>query len=463
MNRDRLQLASPCPAAMQLIAIAVWLLTATACSAAEPVARGAAAGAELAFPGAQGWAARTRGGRGGRIIRVTTLAGDGPGSLRAAVSANDPRIIVFEVGGVIDLDRKTLVVESPFVSIAGQTAPSPGITLIRGGMDIKTHDVIVQHLRIRPGEAGAAKYSGWDEDSLSTQAGAVDVIVDHCSLAWGTDENLSASGPRFTGQTPEEWRAGTSHRITFSQNIIAEGLARSTHSKFEHSKGTLVHDNISEILIYGNLYAHNHERNPLFKGGVRGAIVNNFIYDPGSRIVHYNLQAAEWKGHELEVGRMTAVGNVMRAGPSTPTDIAFLMIGGIGDLELHARDNIAVDRLGRSIPALGRYTTSPARIVELDSPPLWPEGLQPLPAERVEEWVLANAGARPWDRDKHDVRILANAAEGRGEIIDSEEQVGGYLEPQESRRAFDPGQWDLDTMTPRDPAVLDSSARARGT
>ena len=99
------------------------------------------------------------------------------------------------------------------------------------------------------------------------------------------DENLSASGPRFTGKTPDDWRKAVSNRITYSNNIIAEGLSHSTHPKFEHSKGSLIHDNVNDILLIGNLYAHNYERNPLFKGGARGVVVNNLIYDPGPRAV----------------------------------------------------------------------------------------------------------------------------------------------------------------------------------
>jgi pectate lyase len=435
-------------------ALALSLGQASVAQAADPV---------LAFPGAVGWAAHTVGGRDGRIIPVTTLAGDGPGSLRAALAATEPRIIVFEVGGLIDLERRTLRIESPNVTIAGQTAPSPGITLIKGGMDIATHDVVVQHLRIRPGEAGQAKGSGWGEDSISTQTGAYDVIVDHCSLTWGTDENLSASGPRFTGQTPDDWRRGTSHRITFSFNLLAEGLADSTHAKFEHSKGSLIHDNITDILIYGNLYAHNFERSPLFKGGVHGTIVNNFIYNPGARAVHYNLQPLEWGDVPFQNGRMTVVGNVLRGGPSTPSDIAFMMLGGGGDLDYHGRDNIAVDRLGRPLPMFGRYTTSSARIIEHAEPLDWPEGLSALSAVEVENWVLKNAGARPWDRDPHDVRILADVAEGRGKIIDSETEVGGYPNVPPTRRAFDAKLWDLKTMAPRSAAALDASAKAPGT
>jgi len=191
----------------------------------------------LAFPGALGWAAHTPGGRGGQIIRVTNLNNDGPGSLREAVNTKGPRIVVFEVGGVIDLDRKTLKITEPYLTIAGQTAPSPGITLIRGGIDLGGHDVVIQHIRVRVGEAGAPKKSGWEEDAFSTIGDAHDIIVDHCSFYWATDENMSASGQRFVGDTPESWRAHTSHRVTFSNNIAAEDLAYATHFKIEHSKG----------------------------------------------------------------------------------------------------------------------------------------------------------------------------------------------------------------------------------
>ena len=442
---------------------------AIACVALPDAAEGqrqARQSAPLAFPGAVGWAATTPGGRGGRIVKVTTLANEGDGSLRAALALTEPRIIVFEVGGVIDLERQTLRITEPNVTIAGQTAPSPGITLIEGGIDVLTHDVVLQHIRVRTGEAGQPKAvdgGNWGEDAFSTQGGASDVIVDHCTFTWATDENLSASGPRFTGATPDDWRRGTSHRITFSHNIIAEGLAYSTHAKFEHSKGSLIHDNVTDILIYANLYAHDVERSPLFKGGVHGTIVNNFIYDPGTRAVHYNLQPLEWGDMPYENGRMTAVGNVLRAGPSTHADLAFLMIGGAGDLDYHGRDNVAVDRLGNPLPMFGRYTTSAARIIEHSQPLDWPAGLTALPAVEVERWVLANVGARPWDRDAHDTRLLADVTEGRGKIIDSESEVGGYPHVPPTRRAFDPELWDLATMAPRSPAALDNSAKAPGT
>jgi hypothetical protein len=273
------------------------------------------------------------------------------------------------------------------------------------------------------------------------------VIVDHCSLTWAIDENMSASGPRFTGKTPDDWRNGTSHRVTFSNNIVAEGLARASHMKGEHSKGSLIHDNVSDILIIGNLYAHNYERSPLLKGGVHATVLNNLIYDPGPRAVHYNLIPEEWSDHPYQNGQLTLIGNVLRAGPSTPSPIALFMIGGSGDIELYEEDNLAVDRVGQPLPKLGRYTTSKAAILPMSRPAL-PFGVALLPSVEVQDAVIKNAGARPWDRDPVDARIVADTIEGRGEIINNEEQVGGYPQYKETQQAFNEKDWDLSTMVP---------------
>lgn len=404
--------------------------------------------AVLAFPGALGWAATTPGGRGGAIVRVTTLAPNGPGSFVEAVRTRGPRIVVFEVGGVIDLGERTVKISEPFLTIAGQTAPAPGITLIRGGIDIATHDVVVRHIRVRPGDGKRPKRSGDDYDAISTLAGARDVIIDHCSLTWATDENLSASGPRFEGNTPDEWRERTSHRITFSSNLVAEGLADSVHVKGEHSKGSLIHDNVTQILIVGNLYAHDRERSPLFKGGARGAVVNNLIYDPGQRAIHYNLIAAEWGDHPHQEGELAVIGNVLRGGPSTVAGLPLVLVGGSGDLRLHLHDNVAVDWKGGPLPLQGSYTTAPVRVTMVSAPKV--PGLAARPAREVQDAVIGDAGARPWDRDPIDARIIANVIEGRGAIIDSQEQVGGYPATAEpTRAAFDASQWDLATMTRR--------------
>jgi len=403
----------------------------------------------VAFPGAQGWAAHTPGGRGGKILHVTTLAASGPGSFAEAIATPGPRIVVFEVGGVIDLGMRELRITEPFLTIAGQTAPQPGITFIKGGLTIATHDVVIRHLRVRPGDGNRPKWSG-DIDAITTVRGARDVIVDHCSLTWATDENLSASSTRFLGESEKDWMEAASRRITYSNNIIAEGLANATHPKGEHSKGSLIHDHVNDVLIVGNLYAHNYERNPLFKGGARGQVLNNLIYDPGQRAVHYNLIAEEWLGHAYSRGQVIARGNVMRAGISTEP-LAFFEVGGSGDLDVFLDDNQAVDRLGQPLPQQGRYTTTPIQVAAMKRAPALPLGVTLLPSAQVQDAVIANAGARPWDRDDVDRRILADTIEGRGRIIDSQEQVGGYPKPKETRQTFVPADWDLDTMEPLKP------------
>ena len=354
-----------------------------------------------------------RGGRGGAIIRVTNLDPRGPGSLRAALESKGPRIVVFEVGGVLDLGRKHLAIAHPFVTVAGQTAPSPGITIIRGSLNIKTHDVVVQHIRVRPGDAGQPKRSGWEPDGISTSGGdAYNVIVDHCSISWATDENLSASGPRTEG--PD----ATSHRITFSNCIIAEGLDNSTHKKGKHSKGSLIHDFCREIAVIGNLYAHNVRRNPYFKAHTTGVIVNNVIYDPGRAAIQLNYSAGEWRGTGLkpENCRVSIVGNVLIHGESTRSSLALVSSRGDAYLE----DNLALRRDGTPAPQ------GSGAIKQLDARPVWPEGLQPLSATGVVDHVVQHAGARPRDRDTADVRIIRNLIGRKGRVIDSQDEVGGY-------------------------------------
>jgi len=400
------------------------------------------------FPGAVGWASQTLGGRGGQILRVTNLKVDGPGSLKAAIETKGLRIIVFEVAGQIDLGKTSLQITEPYLTIAGQTAPSPGITIIKGGIDLKAHDVIIRHIRVRTGADGERRRSGWEADAISTVA-AHNVIIDHCTFMWGIDENMSASGPRFTGKNVEDWRKGTSHNITFSYNLAAEGLADSSHPKGEHSKGSLVHDNATGILFYRNIWAHNVERHPLLKGGVQAAMVNNLIYDPQKRAVHYNLMALEWAGQPYVTGELSAVGNVMRGGPSTDPNLPFLMLGGDGDLILYSKDNLAVDKYGMPLPAFGRYGETRAKLITVKRPVSWWPGLLVLPSRDVETHVLALAGARPWDRDAHDIRVLFFIAEGRGKVIDDESEVGGFGNVKPTTAPFVEADWNLDTMEPK--------------
>jgi hypothetical protein len=125
------------------------------------------------------------------------------------------------------------------------------------------------------------------------------------------------------------------------------------------------------------------------------------------------------------------------------------MIGGSGDLDLYAQDNLVVDRIGnKSIQETGRYTTAPVKINLAKTAPALPFGVTLLPSAQVQDAVIENVGATPWNRDLIDRRIVADVIEGRGEIIDSQEQVGGYPQYKEARKPFVESEWNLDTMEP---------------
>jgi pectate lyase len=393
-----------------------------------------AADAPSAWTPPPGWT-QTKGGDIGQTLVVENLSAEGPGSLAAAVAAEGSRLITFKVAGLIDLHGHSLRLRNPNITIAGETAPSPGITLTNGGVTVATHDVILRHLHVRPGAEGHALKSGWEVDGLSTAQGAYDVIVDHCTFTWATDENLSASGPRFEGATAKEWRENTSHRVTFSHCIIAEGLRNSAHGKGPHSMGSLIHDNTSDILIYGNLYLSNNARNPLFKGGARGAVVNNFIHNPGGAAFLYGLVAEEWGDHPWERGIVSVMGNVLKYGRDTGKKASFALFTGPGPCDAYFTDNLVQNADGepqsfyiRFKPAWDKPTveTDTLKILhQLERPPFEVPGLTARPASEVPAWVLADAGARPWDRDPIDKRLIEQARTGTGKIIDSETEVGG--------------------------------------
>jgi pectate lyase len=394
---------------------------------------------DFAFPGGsdiEGFGFDARGGTGGKIIRVTNLNAEGKGSLKEAIGEEGPRIVVFEVGGIIDLSTSVLRVENPFITIAGQTAPDPGITIIKGGISITTHEVIIQHIRVRPGEAGHAKKSGWEVDGIATSGGAYNVVIDHCSVSWATDENISASGPRFEGDDVEDWRRNTSHKILISNCIIAEGLSNSTHAKGEHSKGTLIHDNATEIAVVGNLYSCNVRRNPYFKGGAQGIVVNNYVYNPGRSVVHYGLISTEWEGHEWVRGKMVVEGNVFEHGESTLDQIKDGTFR--GPVDVFWQDNV---RLPGGVDAqfAGSYTLLKER-------PVWPRGFSVMDPEDVRDHALQHAGARPWNRDVVDLRIVQQARDKSGRIIDSEQEVGGYPVYEPVFKRFLVEDWDMDRI-----------------
>ncbi len=389
------------------------------------------------------------GGRGGRIIRVTTLAPEGPGSFTEAVKASGPRIVVFEVGGVIDLGMKPVKISNGDLTIAGQTAPSL-VTFIKGGIEIGqgTRNVIIEHIAVRPGEAGQPKKSGWECDGIYAYGASI-VRVSNCSITWATDEGLSASGKRFgennEGATVEDWRAYTSNLIHFRNNIVAEGLSNSTHSKGEHSKGTLIHDNVTGVTVWNSLYTHNRERNILFKGGAQGRMTGNVVYNAGKRFAHYNLHNNEWGENAFVKGEIEVRGNIFLGGPSTDPKAAAFMLGGDGALDLNIHGNLALKADGTPMETTGRFgDANPLLTLKAHA---YVDRTAELRAHMAN--VLDTCGARPWKRDPIDQRIVDDVRNGTGRIIDSEQEVGGYPQRPETRAPFIEADWDLATLKRR--------------
>jgi len=327
------------------------------------------------------------------VLRVTSLDSEGPGTLRAAVEDGRSRVVVFEVGGVVDLGGKSLTVRNPHLVLAGQTAPDPGITLIRGSLTVETFDVVIQHIAVRLGDGAGA------DDSLGARR-AHDVVFDHCSATWAVDENLSVSGPA-------DESGPTSHDVTLRSCIIAEGLMHANHPKGPHSMGTLIHDGVRNVTITGCLFAHNNERNPRLKGGTTARVTGNVMYDWGSACL-----GAGAKGNQKMLAQAEAVveDNVAIAGPSTkdPELVKSLDIGG----RLTVRNNVFVPRGAPIPPAVDR--------------------------------ILRDVGSRPWNRDPIDARIVQSVRERTGRIIDSQKDVGGYPVRPATRRKLDVPQEHLD-------------------
>ncbi len=369
------------------------------------------------FPGAEGFGVTTPAGRGGRILRVTNLNDSGPGSLRAAIDSAGPRIVIFEVSGTIALSSK-LDLDDPYITIAGQTAPSPGITLKAsnsffgdgdGLIAIKTHDVLIQHLRLRTGDLGP---SGSQPDALSigqSNADVHNVVIDHCSFSWAVDENLST------------WYG--SHDITISNAIVSEALQNSDHPEGPHSKGFLMGDNTKRVALLRSLFAHNFDRNPFIKGGATAVVANNVFYNIGQPFgARTGSSGSPWP---LDA---SLVGNAWLRGVNTPDPAYAISVSGdtLPGSRLYLSDNLATE--------LSPYQNSAAFDPLVAGPPVWAEPLALMPSGTVEAHVLSNAGARPTDRDAVDQRIVSEVQTRAGRVIDSQDQVGGWPELAQNTR-----------------------------
>jgi hypothetical protein len=405
-----------------------------------------------AFPGAQGYGSTTPGGRGGRTWIVTSLADDGPGSLREAVEAEGARTIVFGVSGEIALGSELDVTE-PFVTIAGQSAPGDGVVVTGAGLVVLTHDVVVRHLRIRP---GLGPMRPEDNDGLSIlasdQAGvepAHHVVVDHVSLSWSEDELFSALGV---------------HDVTVGWTLFSEALNAARHPKGPHSTGALIGFGTSCATVHHSVLAHDDFRNPLLTDVGRVDWLNNVSYD-------YGTLAGEVRP-DVRRGEIDLVGNVWIPGPSS--DPAAPQVHVYADHPVHAviepmhlltagagRTRIWADEnLGPHPPTLwGGFPIGPVAPEVVADAPFDAPPVDLVDPDDLVDALLPTVGASAPSRDAVDERVLADVVDRTGSLLDDPADVGGVDVPAPSPPRADadgdalPDDWEVaHGLDPTDPA-----------
>ncbi len=406
------------------------------------------------IPGAAGFGVETPAGSGRhldpprtQVIKVTNLKTEGPGSLRAALEAEGPRVVVFEVSGNIDFTPLgNLTVKHPYLTIAGQTAPSPGITIKGCQVHVNADDVLIQHLRFRVGDLRdptrpeVDEKSGWSQWSErdNMKVGGDRVVIDHCSFSWATDENVQSRGSN----------------LTFRRNIFSECLNSPKHHKGGHSKGLLVlKQGVGEgqnVAVVGNLFAHNADRNPSASAGVSIAIINNLVYGANEKpAIAMTLQNAPRRGDTHGGGARASVIGIHV--DNTPCMIRFIARKDEEVGQVYFRDLLysysAPDGKHVEENFLDPWNAPPMKIFKewvgetvyperskVSAPPIVVPGLKIRPSGDVREWVLANAGARPADRDPVDERIVREVRARTGKIPASQTDVGGWPELAKNHR-----------------------------
>jgi hypothetical protein len=369
----------------------------------------------LAFPGAEGFGAYAKGGRGGDVYYVTNLKDSGAGSLRDGIqSATGPRTIVFGVSGLIKLSS-SLVVDKDFITIAGQTAPGDGICLRDNSLSISADDVVVRFVRSRLGDDAGA-----ETDAISISDGK-NIIVDHCSASWSVDECMSCS----TGERGLD-------NVTVQWTIISEALRNSIHHKGAHSYGALIRGCYGARYSYHhNLFAHNVSRNPRpgnYDSNPHDKDPEGLQFDFRNNVL-YNWQSSRpgYDSDRVSVCRYNYVGNYAKLGSnSTPGhlyDAGSKYFRGYYEGNFYDR-GIPADQW--SLVSLPGSWTQQERADYKRSEPFPSGPIETDTAHDAYDKVLAHAGASLPRRDAVDSRVVSDVRNGTGAIIDHEEDVGGW-------------------------------------
>jgi pectate lyase len=396
--------------------------------------------AALAFPGAEGFGKYTTGGRGGKVYVVTNLHDSGPGSLREAVTAKVPRIVVFAVAGTIHLESPLTIRSN--VTIAGQTAPGGGICLADHPVGLGGDNIIVRYLRFRMGDRyqNKGQVHGAGSDDAFSGSRKKNIIIDHCSMSWSTDEVFSV----YAGDS-----------TTLQWNLMAEPLDYSYH--FETGDKDFEHHGYGGILggrhisIHHNLYAHCQSRTPRFDGNRNlggdmefADFRNNVIYNWG----HNNTYGGEG-------GQYNIVNNYYKYGPATKETVRHRVLNPFKSAKLPYGKYYVSGNYVDGSPAVSRHNW---RGVEMDkgsaadtvlaqaAAPFAAAPIATQPAAQAYRLVLDQVGASV-NRDALDQRIISEVQSRTGRIIDVQ---GGH--PHGTPYAATAGAWPVlkSAPAPRD-------------
>jgi len=395
------------------------------------------------FPNAKGFGTDTRAAYGGKeppkVYKVTNLNDSGSGSLREALEAREPRVIVFEVSGTIDLNSAILI-SKPYITLAGQTAPSPGITIKGYHLAIKTHDVLIQHIRVRAGDENLRRGKDKDpnnNDCISIQDPSENVVIDHCSVSWSIDENI------------ELWSTNNNNEIkniTISNTISSESLhnkegyfdiyRKNKNSHKEHSKGLIIGPRSKKVSIINNLFSHNDDRNPYINYDASDIVIaNNFLYAVRNNVRTNAINITrdvDKNGRRSGINynlRASIVGNVLKL--SNKYDAHKDVLVNISKNVNRGKHAIYIEG------NIGKIINNAGQSVLTSKPPVWIDGYKVISSDKLEKYILNNVGARPKDRDNVDKRIIRDIKNLSGTVLRSQDDVGGWPSLSKNSHTFD--------------------------
>lgn len=361
-----------------------------------------------AFPGAEGGGAYSFGGRGGKVYEVTSLADRGPGTFRWACEQGGPRIVVFNVAGIIHL-KSPIIVRAPYITIEGQTAPGDGICVAGESVWINTHDVVVRFMRFR---RGATNVGRRDDAFGGNPVG--NIIIDHVSASWGLDENMSLYRHVYDRGTKKQEKLPTVN-LTIQNSIFAEGL-----DTYNHAFGSTIGGLNSTFMR--NLWANNVARNPSV--GMYGdfGFVNNVIFnwwnrsaDGGDNNSFFNFINNYYKPGPITPKNKPISHRILKpeSGRSPQTRGVYgkaYVHGNImeGD-EVVTKDNWNGGVQIETMDNAGKYTNS----IRVDKPFPLSGHVKIIPAQEAYSFVLDNVGATLPKRDPVDARIVREVRTGK--------------------------------------------------